>query len=172
MGRNSVLKKKTVRAVSAIVLLMFLAVPLAASGCGAETPEAAVRDFYIAIEERNWNAYLSSILPENVRRMTEEDVQYEKERFEEGDFVYEDLELKTAFNEENDNEAEVELTSGKITGTNPMSGERETTTIAEIKEQYDITPKFNTRKHKGHWYVDVPLASADMAEPAEVPAPE
>jgi len=162
----------TVRAVSAILLLTFLAVPLAASGCGAKTPEAAVGDFYAAIEEHNWNAYLSSILPENVRRMTEEDVQYEKERFEEGDFLYEDLELKTVPSEENENEAEVELTSGKITGTNPMSGKRETTTIAEIKEQYDITPKFNTRKYKGHWYVDVPLASADMAESSLRPAPE
>ena len=172
MGRNPVLKKGTARVASAIVLLMFLAVPLAASGCGSQTPEAAVQDFYNAIEERNWNAYLSTILPENVRRMTEEDVKHEKERFEEGDFVYEDLEFKTVYNEENENEAEVELTSGKIIGTNPMSGERETTTIAEIKEQYDITPMFNTRKYKGHWYVDVPLASADMAEPPEMPEPE
>ena len=169
MGRNPVLKKRTVRAVSAIVLLMFLAVPLAASGCGSQTPEAAVGDFYDAIEEHNWNSYLSTILPENVRRMTEEDVQNEKERFDEGDFVYDDLEFKTVYNEENENEAEVELVSGKIIGTNPVSGERETTTIAEIKEQYDITPKFNTRKYKGHWYVDVPLASADMAEPSETP---
>jgi len=172
LGRNPVLEKKTVRVVSAIVLLMFLAVPLATSGCGAKTPEAAVQDFYTAIEQHNWNAYLSTILPENVRRMTEEDVKYEKERFEEGDFTYEDLEFKTVYNEENENEAEVELISGKITGTNPMSGERETTTIAEIKEEYDITPKFTTKKYKGHWYVVVPLASADMAEPTEMPAPE
>ncbi len=172
MGRNPVLKKRTVRAVSAIVLLMFLTVPLAASGCGSQTPEAAVADFYNAIEEHNWNAYLSSVLPENVRRMTEEDVQYEKERFEEGDFVYEDLEFKTVYNEENENEAEVELTGGKIIGTNPVSGERETTTIAEIKEQYDITPKFNTSRYKGHWYVVVPMASADMAESSALPEPE
>ena len=169
MGRNPLLKKMTVRVVSAIVLLMLLAVPLAASGCGSKTPEAAVEEFYTDIEEHNWNAYLSTILPENVRRMTEEDNKYEKERFEEGDFVYEDLEFKTVYNEENENEAEVELTSGKITGTNPMSGEKETTTIAEIKEQYEITPTFNIKKYKGQWYVDVPLASADMAEPSEMP---
>jgi hypothetical protein len=148
---------------------MLLAVPLVASGCGANTPEEAVQDFFTAIEEHNWNAYLSSVLPENVRRMTEEDIKYEKERLEEVDFVYEDLEFKTVYNEENENEAEVELISGKITGTNPMSGERETITVAEIKEQSDNTPKFDTIKYKGQWYVVVPLASADMAEPSVVP---
>ncbi|MCG2794576.1 MAG: hypothetical protein L6427_01670 [Actinomycetia bacterium] len=165
MGRNPAPRKRAIRAVSTIALLVFLAVPLVASGCGSQTPEGVVRDFYKAIEDGDWNAYLSSVLAENVRRMTEEDVQYEKERLLEGDFTYEGLKFETVYDEKKENEAEVELIEGKITGTNPTSGERETTTVAEIKKQYDITPSFKTRKYKGRWYVDVPLASVDMPEP-------
>lgn len=141
-----------------------MVIPVLLTGCGPSTPEAAVQDFYKAIDDGNWDAYLGSVLPENIRRMTEEDARNEKERFLAGDSTFEELKFKTVYDKKDKNKAEVELTEGKITGTNPMTGEKETTTIAEIKEQYEITPSLGVQKYKGRWYVVVPMASADMAE--------
>lgn len=149
----------------AVAVGLFLAVPVLLGGCGgASSPEQAVRNFYDAIEARDWNAYLSSIYPENVRRMTQADMNDEEKKFKEADFKYSGLKFKTVYDKKNKSKAEVELTDGKITGTNPMTNEKETTTIAEIKKNYGITPTINTRKYKGQWYVDVPMASADREQ--------
>lgn len=156
----------TARAKPAVLILMaaFLAVPFLAAGCGASTPEAAVEEFYGAIESRDWNAYLNSVLPENVRRMTQSDSIEEKQRFEEADYKYTGLKFKATYDKKNKDRAEVELTDGKISGTNPMTNETETTTIKEIKETYDITPSISVQKFKGSWYVVVPMASEDKQQ--------
>jgi uncharacterized protein YchJ len=133
--------------ISVVVLIIALTVPFFATGCGAESPDAAVREFYKAIETHNWNAYLASVL--------------QKKKFLENDFKYIGLKLKTTFNKSDKDKAEVELTAGVIKGKNPTTGKEESTTIAEIKKTYGITPTINTEKYKGTWYVDVPLASAD-----------
>jgi uncharacterized protein YchJ len=147
--------------ISVVVLIIALTVPFFATGCGAESPDAAVREFYKAIETHNWNAYLASVLPNNVRRMTQTDTADQKKKFLENDFKYIGLKLKTTFNKSDKDKAEVELTAGVIKGKNPTTGKEESTTIAEIKKTYGITPTINTEKYKGTWYVDVPLASAD-----------
>lgn len=166
MGENKSINTGRVTVVVAICLVVAMGLPAIALavGQGASSPEKAVAEFYLSLEEGNWDGYLSSILPDNVRSMTQEDVIREKESFESSDFTYEDLEFKTVRNPENEDKAEVELTAGKIAGTNPMTGEEETTTIKEIKEEYDITPKLETARYKGSWYVDVPLAAADQPQ--------
>lgn len=154
-------RKRSLILPTVVVLVLAIAVPLFAIGCGAQTPEAAVREFYKAIETHNWNAYLNSVLPNNVRRMTETDIANQKKQFLANDFKYLGLKLKTILSKTDKDKAEVELTAGVIKGKNPSTGKEETTTIAEIKKNYGITPTINTQKYKGIWYVDVPLASAD-----------
>ncbi|MHB8895983.1 MAG: nuclear transport factor 2 family protein [Candidatus Geothermincolia bacterium] len=145
-----------------VVLALALSVPLLAAGCGAQTPEQAVRGFYKAIETHNWNAYLSSVLPDNVRRMTEVDMRKQKKEFLATDFTYKGLKLKTNYDPKNKNKADVELQAGVISGKNPTTGKTERTTIAEIKKNYGVTPAIGTQKFKGTWYVDVPLAAVDQ----------
>jgi len=142
-----------------------LAVPFFTGGCGgASTPQQAVENFYKAVQDRNWNAYLSSILPDNVRRMTESDLQDTKKQFESSDYEYKDLKYKTIPDPKDKNKAKVELLSGTIIGTNPATNQKESTTIAEIKKNYNITPTLDVEKYKGNWYVNVPMASADKEE--------
>lgn len=158
-------KPRTMKASARIVVIaalaLTLAIPFMAAGCGASTPAQAVSNFYKAIETRDWNAYLDAVYPENVRRMTGSDVTTEKKKFEQADFKYTGLEFKTIPDAKDKNSAQVELTAGTITGTNPSTNQKESTTIAEIKKSYNITPTVDVRKYKGSWYVDVPMAAAD-----------
>jgi hypothetical protein len=154
------LKKKAGLA-ALLLLVAVLVVPFAAGCGGASSPEQAVNDFYEAIEAGDWNAYLNTVLPDNVRRMTQSDADDAKKQFEEADYKYSGLKYKTVYDSKNKEKADVELTAGKITGTNPSTSQKETTTIEEIKKTYDITPSITVQKYKGSWYVDVPMAAAD-----------
>jgi len=158
---NSAKPRAATRLAAGIVLVLGLTIILVA-GCGASTPQQAVNNFYKAIEAHNWNTYLDSVLPNNVRRMTESDITSQKKKFKEVDYKYSGLQYKTVIDKKDPNTAEVELTSGTITGTNPSTGQKESTTIAEIKKSYGITPTVKVQKYKGSWYVNTPLASADV----------
>lgn len=159
--RNAGVLSRRGRLALVLVLAAAMAVSIAAAGCGASTPQDAVSNFYKAIEARNWNAYLGSILPDNVRRMTESDTLEAKKQFKEADFKYTGLKFKTSYDKKDKDKADVELTAGTITGTNPATKKKESTTIAEIKKSYDVTPTIQVQRYKGKWYVDVPMASAD-----------
>lgn len=158
-------KRDPLRRVAGVATVLAVALALGlstfAAGCGAQTPEQAVRDFYKAIEEHDWNAYLGSVLPDNVRRMTEVDVQKQKEEFKASDYSYKGLKLKTEYDKKDKDKADVKLVAGLVSGKNPSTGEKERTTIAKIKKEYGFTPSIETRKSKGRWYVVVPLASVD-----------
>lgn len=144
-----------------VITVIAVGVPVLLTGCGAQTPEAAVSNFYKSIESHNWNDYLNSVLPDNVRRATAEELRIQKEKFEDTEFKYVGLKFKTISDKKNKDKAEVELTGGAIKAKNPQTGKDETTTIAEIKKQYGVTPTLKAEKFKGEWYVDVPLAEAD-----------
>jgi hypothetical protein len=144
-----------------VVVALALAVPLLVAGCGPQTPDQAVRNFYKAIQNHDWNAYLSTVLPDRVRRMTEADVRTQKKQFLATDFTYKGLVLKPVYDKTDKNKAEVALEAGVVTGKNASTGKVERTTIAEIKKTYGQTPSIATQKDKGRWYVDVPLATVD-----------
>ncbi len=144
------------------VLAAALVLPLLLTGCGPQTPEAAVRSFYTAIQNRDWDGYLSAILPSNVRRATDADLASQKKKFMANDYKYLGLKLKTTPDKKDPNKAAVELTSGVVRGKNPQTGQVESTTIAQIKKQYGVTPTLSTEKYKGCWYIDVPIAAADQ----------
>lgn len=160
MGKQWTINPRT-RLTIVVALALALLVPALTAGCGASTPQQAVDNFYKSIQARNWNAYIESVLPNNVRRMTQTDVQDEKKKFEQQNYTYEGLKYKTSYNKKDKNKAEVELTSGKISGTDPTTNQKQSTTIEEIKKSYNITPTISAVKYKGSWYVDVPMASAD-----------
>jgi len=155
------LRTKVTKLLMVAVLALALAVPLLSAGCGVQTPNQAVRDFYNAIETHNWNAYLNSVLPDSVRRMTQVDVIKQKKEFLATDFTYKGLKLNTVYDRKDKNMADVELQAGIISGKNPTTGKTERTTVAEIKKNYGVTPSLATQKYKGSWYVDVPLATVD-----------
>jgi hypothetical protein len=148
---------------TSIVMLM-LAVGIFVAGCGPQTPDAAVRSFYSSIQKHDWNAYLSAVLPENVRRMTEADSKAQKKDFLSSDFLYKDLKLKPVYSNKDKNKADVQLEAGTIVGKDPTTGKTQQTTIAEIKKTYGVTPAIATQKYKGRWYVDVPLSAVDKAK--------
>jgi len=147
-----------------IVLMLSMALGIFVGGCGSQTPDAAVRSFYSSIQKHDWNAYLSSVLPENVRRMTEADVRSQKKDFLASDFVYKNLQLKNVYDRKDKNKADVQLEAGTIVGKNPSTGKTEQTTIAEIKKTYGVTPAIAAQRYKGRWYVDVPLSAVDKAK--------
>ncbi len=160
MGKQWAINPGT-RVTIVIALALALLVPALTAGCGASTPQQAVDNFYKSIQARNWNDYLGTILPDNVRRMTQTDVQDEKKKFEQQNYAYEGLKYKATYDKKNKNKADVELTAGKISGTDPTTNQKQSTTIEEIKKSYNITPSIAAVKYKGSWYVDVPMASAD-----------
>ncbi len=157
------LKRRTIKAVWVVILALSIASLTMAAGCGPQTPEKAVRDFYKSIEKHDWNAYLNSVLPARVRRMTESDIMEQKKEFLDSDYKYTGLKLKADYKGKDKNRADVELQAGLISGKNPSTGKTERTTIAKIKKEYDVTPTIATRKYKGRWYVDIPLATADQS---------
>jgi hypothetical protein len=147
-----------------LAIALALAVPVLTAGCGASTPQQAVNDFYKSIQARNWNAYLGSVLPDNVRRMTQTDIQDQKKKFLQQNYTYEGLKYKTIIDPKDKNKADVELTSGTISGTDPTTNQKQSTTIEEIKKSYNITPTIKAVRFRGNWYVDLPMASADQQQ--------
>ena len=145
------------------VLLLAVVVPVLAAGCGASSPQAAVGNYYKAITDRNWNAFLNSILPVNVRRMTSSDLQTAKKSFKENEIKYSGQKFKTIPDNKDKNKAEVEMMAGTISFRDPSTGEKSSKTVEEIKRAYNVNATDKVVKYKGAWYVDVPMASADMA---------
>jgi hypothetical protein len=145
-----------------IAILIAVVIPVLACGCGPSTPQAAVENYYDAVSNRDWNAYLNAILPENVRRMTSADAQSAKGSFKDNSIKYTDLKFKTIPNAQDKNRAEVQMISGTVAFKNPNTGENKKMTVAEIKRTYNVNAIDKVVKYKGRWYVDVPMASADL----------
>ncbi len=145
-----------------IAILLAVVLPVFAVGCGASTQQAAVGNYYKAITGHNWNAYLNSVLPENVRRMTSSDLQSAKKSFNENEVKYTGQKFKTIPDKSDKNKAAVEMTSGKVSYKDPNTGEKKSMTVEEIKRTYNVNATDKVVKYKGAWYVDVPMASVDM----------
>lgn len=160
-------KKAGVRRMLLVFLAIALAAPFFAAGCGAQTPEAAVGNFFTAMETNSWNDYLNSILPDNVRRATSEELREQENSFDETNLQYVNIKYKVNKDRRNPDKATVELVSGRVRVKNPQTGKFETTSIAEIKKQYGSNPSINTVLYKGSWFVDVPLAAADRGIESE-----
>lgn len=142
--------------VAALALALVVVLSLLATGCGASTPEQAVRDFLESIQENDWYGYLSSILPERVREMTGEDERLRRESFDESKQEFSEIKLKVEPDEEDKNRADVIMESGKVSYEDPETGKKTTESIESVPVEYRT---IKTQKFKGSWYVDVQLAS-------------
>jgi hypothetical protein len=167
--------------VAAVCLAAILSV--AASGCGPATPAEATRNFLKSIDTDNWNLFLNSILPNQVRSMTNEDIVYwrdtalkqagESVRFNPGQ-----LGMKQQFIGKDKNKAKVTVVNGKIILVKAQAGADVVLDIGRKKYSYKdpstgktVTQPFtqredeiakslteyNTNKYKGRWYVNFPL---------------
>ena len=136
--------------------------PLLLSGCGAQTPEAAVTNFYKAQSVGDLNALLASVLPENVRRMTDTDLVNVKKQVSTSQIKAQGLQFKTIPDKSDPNKADVQIVNGVLTAKDPSTGQTQRITIAQYKKQTGKYPSYATEKYKGSWYVNIPLASADQ----------
>ena len=148
----------------AAMLVVALAVPVLLVGCGPQTPAAAVSAFYSAQQSKDWNAFLGSVLPEDVRRMTDTDLADVKKAVLANETKDMGLRFKTIPDKSNPNKATVEIVSGVLVVKDPSTGQTQRITIADYKKQVGKYPTYDAVKYKGKWYVDVPLASADRPQ--------
>lgn len=152
-----------------MVVVAALTVPFFAAGCGAETPEAAVRSFFGAIQDQDFNAYLGSILPDDARSMSQAGRQAAKEDFGKTETTFKGLKFTTKYDDKDKDKATVSMAAGSVSAKDPATGQTQTTTVDEIKKMYDKTPTYQTEKFKGRWYVDM---DQEALEPEQTNTPE
>ncbi|MBN2167676.1 MAG: DUF4878 domain-containing protein [Actinobacteria bacterium] len=153
-----------------IVGLLMAAVVLAvfAAGCAPNTPETAAQSFFNAIESGNFNAFLDSVNPERVRRMSGEEKTMQKELIKSGDAQYKGLTFEAKIDRKDKNKAVVTITGGKMTQKNPMTGEEQTIEFDKYAEEYGEPATLDAVKYKNRWYIDIPLSQSDVPEESEI----
>lgn len=165
----------------ACMLALALAAPLLAAGCQPDTPVAAVRNFLDAIDTSNWNEFVNSVLPDNVRKMTNEDVQYWrdtalKEASQSVRFNADRLSIKSS--PSGKNKANVRVTAGTIvlvkaigdsdvvlnigkktySYKDPETSKVKTEKFTEREEQIAKgLAEYKAEYYKSRWYVDFAL---------------
>ncbi len=162
-----------------ILLLLFIVSPILTTGCAASTPIEAAKKFITGIDTNNWNAFMESVLPEETRKMTQEDVQYWRERVlpqvsEAYKFNVEKLKFKVR--PEGKNKALVKIVEGKIViikGSKSntdltIDAKTETSSYIDAEKKQIVTEKFSgeksytlefpVEKFKSGWYVRIPLS--------------
>jgi len=185
LRRHSNAEVMTLRAVIGLAVAIALVLPFLATGCGGgtSTPQAAVDSFLKAIENNDWNAYVGSVLPDNVRRMTDADTKDRKAQFKNIKETHKGMKFKVEYDKKDKNKATVTITAGTIATSDKKSGQKQSMTIAEYKKTTGQYPSIPAEKFKGSWYVNVPMASSDVPpqtqqapqeapQPSEAPSPE
>lgn len=170
------------------LLAMALALPIFTAGCEPSKPDVAVRNFLNAIDTNNWNEFVNSVLPDKVRKMTNEDIQYWrdtalKEASQSVRFNADRLSLKTS--PQGKNKANVTVTAGNILLVKALSGSDIVLNIGNKTYSYKDpqtnkvkTEKFADREaqiakglaeykaeyYKSRWYVDFNLERPAAAQ--------
>ena len=156
---------RAARAMMAVVLSAALvSVSILGSGCGPADPQQVVQKFLTAIEECNWYGYLASILPEEVRAVTSEEMNLRREAFSEHQEEFKDVKLEVKQDGNDKDVASVIIVGGTVSRMNPETGEMETRGLAEFPEEQRT---IMAGKYKGRWYVDIVLAT-ETIQPEEV----
>lgn len=168
------------RGMVVLVILLF-ATPLLMWGCAGSTPVEAVKKFITGIDMNNWNAFRESVLPDEVRKMTRDDVQYWRDRLlpqvsETYKFNLEQLKFKVK--PEKKNKALVKIVEGQIvvikgskSGTDlTIDAKTETTSYVDAEKKERVTEQFSgqklytlefpVKKYKGRWYVEITLSQS------------
>ena len=138
-----------------LVLVMALMAPVLLAGCGGSSPEDAVKQYQKAAQELNWEALKESVAPQR-RELTKEQEELTKTEFEQVKVVFDGIKMQTVYSEEDEKNAEVVMTDGKITYTVNILGEEKTET-KDISKLSKEERTYATIEVDGVWYVDKDL---------------
>ncbi|MDD5447594.1 MAG: DUF4878 domain-containing protein [Actinomycetota bacterium] len=154
MKRKSGRARRGKLAPAGLVFSMVLIVA-ALCGCGPQTPEEVVKNFYKAMNDGDYNAYVNCLLPDEARRMSVEESRELKNLVEQKPVEFENLKLKVTYDKKNKNKATVEVVQGAVKYKNPQTGKSEKMSVADIIKREGSFAEIPTRKYKGRWYVDI-----------------
>jgi len=147
--------RRTATNAVAVAVALLLAVPalLAIAGCGGNTPQGAVQNFFSAWQANNWEAYKKAVNPN--QKLTKNQDALAKLKFQQIKVKFQDLKMQSKTDPKDPNKATVTLVGGKVIYTADVLGTPKTDT-QDISKQKD-RPVFDTVKINGVWYVDYPL---------------
>jgi hypothetical protein len=140
------------------LVILFIATLILISGCGFQvgSPGDTAQKFINAINHKQFELYLSHILPDQVKKElpTEKDKNSMKKEFGSGGTgqSFSDINFKVKI--DSSNRARVILISGKVTNKVSSKSEKKskTTNISKLPEWQRT---LYLQKYKGKWYVDM-----------------
>ncbi|MBN1289664.1 MAG: DUF4878 domain-containing protein [Actinobacteria bacterium] len=150
------------------LLMASVVLSVFASGCAPDTPEAAAQSFFNAVESGDFGAFLDSVAPERVRRMSAEEKTMQEELLKSGESKYEGLKFEAKIDRKDKNKAVVTITAGKMTQKNPMTGEEQVVEFDKYEEEFGEPATLDAVKYKNRWYMDIPLSQSDVPEEGEI----
>ena len=137
----------------AVALVLVLPTLLVLAGCGGNTPQGAVQNFFNAWQSMNWEAYKKAVNPG--QKLTKNQEELAKLKFKQIKVKFQDLKMQSKVDPKDSNKATVTLVGGKIIYTADILGKQQTDT-QDISKQKD-RPVFDAVKINGVWYVEYPL---------------
>ncbi|MFH1151187.1 MAG: hypothetical protein V1748_12010 [Actinomycetota bacterium] len=140
--------------VTAATVLVVVALAASLTGCGGDSPEGAVNKYLSAWQALDWNAFESSVAPDN--RLSGQDEEEAKIYLEQIPVEFKDIKLSTTLDPKDKNKAKVVITGGTVTYKPKIIGKEKTDTkdfskIAEDARTYDVV------RINGVWYVNTEL---------------
>lgn len=140
----------------AFLLTALLVAPVVLVGCGVGSPEGAVREYFKAWQDMDWEAFKAAHAPQK-RNLTKDQEELAKQKFEQIQVKSEGLKMETTYSKEDKKRATVVVVEGKISYTAMILGEKKTDTQDVGKMDKDNRPKYNTIEVDGVWYIDEEL---------------
>jgi len=153
MSRVAPGRPKLILLALTLVVLMTASVMLA--GCGDNSPEGEVSKLISAWQDMDWDAYKASVVPAE-RNLSKDQEALAKQKFQQVQLKYDDVEMKTTYDPKDKNKATVVLVGGKITVKAKILGEYKTET-KDVRELTDEEKTYETLKVDGVWYVNIKL---------------
>lgn len=139
----------------ALTLVVLMTASVALAGCGDSSPEGAVSKLISAWQDMDWDAYKASVVPAE-RNLSKDQETLAKQKFQQVQLKYDDVEMKTTYDPKDKNKATVVLVGGKITVKAKILGEYKTET-KDVRELTDEEKTYETLKVDGVWYVNIKL---------------
>jgi len=146
------LNKRAV-ALFVVIIVTIAALPIL-SGCGGNSPQAAVERYFKAWEESDWEEYKDSLVVDG-SKPTGANEDLARQEFEQVRVRAEDLKTQTSYDQKDENVAFVTLVKGKITLTTDLLGEEKTRTLDLAEMNREDRPTITVKRIRGTWYVEM-----------------
>lgn len=144
---------KRVIALIVFIIVTIVALPIL-SGCGENSPQAAVERFFKAWEELDWEDYKDSLVVDG-RKPSGANEDLARQEFEQVRVRVEDLKTETSYDQNDKNVAFVTLVKGKITLTTDLLGKEKTRTLDLAEMNREDLPTITVKRIRGTWYVEM-----------------